>query len=169
MVTCRNCVIACVVLLVGVLVALHFFPTEEKRIRKQFQLLAQYVSKEPGEDLFSMANRIQNIGQLFAEICEFKMEADPLYPFSGNHSREEVKGYALQGRSYFSDLTLKFHDLKAEFPERGTATVHVTGRLIGKSAGGEAVDEIRELGCILKKIDNKWLLSELEVVEVLRR
>jgi hypothetical protein len=34
---------------------------------------------------------------------------------------------------------------------------------------GEQVDETRELECILTKIEKKWLFSQIEVVEVLRK
>ncbi len=165
----RNGVIAGLVLVIGILAAWYLLPSEEKKVKKQFRLLSQYVSKEPGEDLFSMANRIQNMGQLFAETCEFKIEDDPLYSLSGDYTRDEVKGYALRARSYFSDLSLKFEDLKVEFPQKGMAKVQLTGRLTGKSTTGEALDEARELGCVLRKIEKKWLLSRLEVVEVLKK
>jgi len=157
------------VIVIGTLAAFYLFPSEEKRVRKQFDLLSQYVGKEPGEDAFSMANRIQNIRWLFAENCEFKFESDRLSSFSGNYTREEVAAYALRRRSYFSILTLKFYDLKVELPERGMARVHVTARLTGRSVAGENVDEARELMCGLNKIEKKWLISAIEVVEVLKK
>ncbi|OGP88878.1 MAG: hypothetical protein A2156_02435 [Deltaproteobacteria bacterium RBG_16_48_10] len=169
MVKVKNVIITGLILLTGILVVFYLFPSEEKKVRKQFDLLSQYVSKKPGEDLFSMANRIKNMGKLFAEDCEFKIEGDPFYSFSGKYSREEVSGYALRGRSYFSDLSLKFHDLKIEFPEKGLAKVNLTARLAGKSTARESVDEARELQCLLKKIEKKWLFSSFEVVEVLKR
>ncbi len=169
MVNFRNALIAALVLVFGILATLYFLPGERKKVEKQFRLLSQYVAKEPGEDLFSMANRIQNMGQLFAETCEFKIEDDPLYSLSGDYTRDEVKGYALRARSYFSDLSLKFDDVEVNFPEKGTAKVKLTGRLTGKSTVGEAVDETRELVCVLKKVEKKWLLTKLEGVEVLKK
>jgi len=47
--------------------------------------------------------------------------------------------------------------------------VTLTGRLTGRSGTGEQVDETRELECVLKKIERKWLFSEIEVVEVLKK
>jgi hypothetical protein len=162
-------VAAGLVVMAGIAAVFYFSPSEEKRVRKQFGLLSQYVAKEPGEDPFSMANRIQNISRLFAENCEFKIEGDSLYSLSGNYSRQEVAGYALRGRSYFSSLSLTFHDLKIRFPEKGSASVRFTARLAGRSSTGENVDEIRELQCDLNKIEKKWLFSGLEAVEVLKR
>jgi hypothetical protein len=169
MVRLRHVIVAGLVVLIGILVVFYLSPSEEKRVRKRFDLLSQSIAKEPGEDLLSMANRVKNIGRLFAENCEFKIEGDPFYAFSGNYSREEVSGYALRGRTFFSNLSLKFHDLKVEFPEKGTAKVNLTARLTGKSTAGENVDEVRELLCVLMKIEKKWLFSQLEVVQVLRR
>jgi hypothetical protein len=31
------------------------------------------------------------------------------------------------------------------------------------------MDEIRELECLLKKIDSKWLFNQIEVVQVLKK
>jgi hypothetical protein len=169
MVKPKSIVAAGLVVMAGIMAVFYFSPSEEKRVRKQFDLLSQYVKKEPGEDPFSMANRIQNISRLFADPCEFKIEGDSLYSFSGSYSRQEVAGYALRGRSYFSDLTLKFYDLKVQFPERGLSQVRLTARLTGRSSAGEQAEEIRELQCLLNKIEKKWLFSQFEVVEVLKR
>jgi len=169
MVKIKHVIIAGFAVLFGILAILHFLPSEEKKVRTQFDLLSRYVSKEPGEDLFSMANRVKNIGRLFTENSEFRIEGDPLYSFSGNYTREEVSGYALRGRTYFSNLSLKFHDLKIEFPDKATAKVNLTARLTGESTTGEKVDDTREFDCRLKKIEKKWLFSRFEVVEVLRR
>jgi hypothetical protein len=169
MVKLKHAVIAGFVLLAGILAVYYLLPSEEKKVRKRFDLLSQYVTKEPGEDLFSMANRVKNIGSLFANPSEFKIEGDPFYSFSGSYSREEVSAYALRGRSYFSRLSLTFHDLKIEFPERETASVSFTARLTGKSMGGEEVDEPREMRSVLKKVEKNWLFSGFEVVEVLKK
>jgi len=165
----RYAVISGFVVLAGILAVYYLLPSEEKKVKKRFDLLSQYVSKEPDEDLLSMATRVKNIGSLFADPSEFKIEGDPFYSFSGSYSREEVSAYALRGRSYFSRLSLKFHDLKIEFPETDSARVSFTARLTGKSMAGEDVDEPREMRCLLKKVERHWLFSSFEVVEVLKR
>ena len=169
MVKLRSFLIAGSAILVVALAFFYLFPNEEKQVRKQFESLSRYVTKESGEDLLSMANRTQNIGKLFAHECQFNIEGDSFYAFSGKYSREEVTGYALRGRSYFSNLSLKFHDLKIEFPQKEVAKVRLTAVLSGKSTGGERVDEAREFLCVLQKIENKWLFSQFEGIEVLRK
>ena len=157
------------IILIGVLTVFHFLPNDEKKVKKQFDLLSQYVAKESNEDLLSSARRARNTGALFADPCEFKIGGDSFYSLSGEYTREDLTGYVLRGRSYFSSLSLKFHDLTIEFPERGVAKVGLTARLSGKSTGGEKVGEARELLCVLKKIEKRWLFSRFEEVEVLKK
>jgi len=64
---------------------------------------------------------------------------------------------------------LKFYDFHTVFLEKETTKVTLTARLTGRSTAGEQVDETRELDCVLKKIENKWLFSQIEVVEVLKK
>jgi hypothetical protein len=165
----KRLLIAGLLLGIGIGAYFHFFPNEEKRVRKQFQLLSEQVAREPGEDLLSTTQRVKHIGRSFTDPCEFKIEGDPLYALSGKVTREEVMGYALRGRSYFSNLSMKFYDLKVEFPERGKASVRLTARLTGRSVSGENVEETRELLCGLSNVENRWLVQTLEVVEILKR
>lgn len=166
MVRFKYIIIGALVVVIGIGLALYFFPSEEKKIRKQFRLLAEWVSKDSGENTFTMAYKIKNIGTLFDGTCEFKV---PIYSFSGSYTPEEISGYAARGRLSFSQLYLKFYDLNIAFPERGLAKVTLTAKLTGKSNVGEYIDEAHELESLLKKVENKWLFSKVEVVEVLKK
>ncbi len=169
MVTIRHLLIGLIIILGGVLSWKILFPSEEKRVIQRFELLSQYTQKKANEDILSTANRIQNLSQLFANPCEFRIEGDPFYSFSGTYTREEIGSYALRGRSYFLDLSLNFSEYKIKFSDGETAQVQLIGRLTGKTTLGERVDEVRELLCMLKKIEKAWLIARLEVVEVLKR
>ncbi len=169
MVRLKSLLIAGLIVLIGVLAVFYLLPSEEKKVRKQFDLLAQYAVKEPNEDLLSAVNRAKNIARLFSDPCELKAEGDSFYSMAGKYSREEMAGYTFRGRSYFSNLSLKFQDLKVEFPERETASVRLTATLSGRATSGESVDEAREFLSVLRKVEKKWLFSRFEVVEVLKR
>ena len=166
MVRFKNIIIGVLVLVIGIGVTLYFFPSEEKRIKKQFRLLAEWVSKDPGENTFTMAYKVKNIGTLFDGTCEFKV---PVYSFSGSYTPEEISSYAASGRLSCSQLNLKFYDLVIVFPEKGVAKVTLTARLTGKSNVGEYINETHELESVLKKIEKRWLFSKFEVVEVLKK
>jgi hypothetical protein len=155
-----------IVVIIGVTVIYYFLPSEEKKVRKQFHLLSEGVGKSPEENAFTVLQKMKNISALFDEQCELKAPSQSL---SGSYSRQEISMYAGSARSVFSKLDLKFYDFHIVFLERGVARVTLTARLTGRSTAGEQVDEIRELECILKKIEKKWLFSEIEVVEVLKK
>jgi hypothetical protein len=168
MVKTKTILIAVLVLLmvvVGILATL-FFPSEEKQVKKQFALLSEWVSKDPGESTLTMARKMKSIGTLFSESCDL---IAPVHSLSGTYTREEISSLALQSRAQFFDLSLKFYDLNISFPEKGVAKVNLTGKLKGKSTLGETVDETRELDCLLKKIEKKWRFSQFEVIEVLKK
>src|SRR4030042_1043125 len=138
MVRLKYIIMGALVVVAGIGVALYLSPSEEKKVKKQFRLLAEWVSKEPGESPITMVYKIKNIGTLFDGTCEFKI---PAYSFLGNYTPEEISGYASSGRLSLSQLDLKFYDLDITFPDKGTAKVTLTTRVTGKSRRGEYIAE----------------------------
>ena len=151
---------------IGIGAGLTFSQSEAKMVKKQFGFLSEWVAKDPGEKLITTANKTKNIGTLFSEGCSLKI---PIPLLSGRYRPEEISVYAAAYRSYFSKLSLQFYDLVIDFPKKGMARVTLTTRLRGRSTTGESLDEIRELRCLLKKIEKRWLFTDLEVIEVLRK
>jgi len=154
------------IVIIGIVFAVAVFPSEEKRVKKRFHLLSGWVSKSAEENSFTMLKKMKDIGTLFLEPCELKAPQESL---SGSYTRQEISAYAGAARSHFSQLDFKLYDLHIAFPEREVAKVTLTTRLIGKLTSGEQVDEVRELECLLKKIDKKWFFSQVEVIEVLKK
>ena len=154
------------IVIIGVVLAVTVFPSEEKRVKKRFRLLSEWVSKRPEENPITMLQKMKDIGTLFLEPSELKAPNDSL---SGSYTRQEISAYAGSVRSHFSQLDLKLYDLNVAFPEKEVAQVTLTARLIGKFKTGEQVDEIHELDCLMKKVDKKWFFSQIEVIEVLKK
>jgi hypothetical protein len=75
----------------------------------------------------------------------------------------------MAARSLYSKISLKFHDFVIDFPEKDHADVNLTAHMTGKRKTGEYSDGIHELKCKLKKIEDIWLLKEIEIVEVLKK
>jgi hypothetical protein len=159
----RKYLIAGLLGILGLLAFYFFFPSNEKQIKKRLTLLSECASKDQGESTFTMAQKVKSIGPLFTEKVKLKI---PDYELSGSYTRPDIENYAVRVRLSFSRLSLQFSDLSITFPEKGAANVALTGRLTGKSTSGEEVDETRELAFALKKIEDQWLFSEVEVVEV---
>lgn len=159
-------VIPGLIVILGLLAFYFSFPSEEKKIKKRFTLLSEAASKGQGESTFTMAHKVRNIGSLFTEKVKLQI---PDYELSGSYTRQDIVNYAVRARLSFSRLSLQFFDLIITFPEKKAANVTLTSRLTGKSISGEAVDESRELGFVLKKIEDQWLFSDVEVIEVLKK
>ncbi|MGZ3539395.1 MAG: hypothetical protein ACXVAB_15365 [Thermodesulfobacteriota bacterium] len=162
----KHLLVSAVIVVAGIVVIITLIPSEEKRVKRQFALLSEWVSKSPEENAFTMLQKMKNIGNLFDERCEMKI---PDQSLSGSYTRQEVSTYAGSARSYLSQLDLKFYDLHIIFPEKEIAKVNVTARLTGWSTAGERMDETRELECVLRKLDKQWLFSQIEVIEVLKK
>jgi len=121
MVKIKYLLIGVLIVILGILAAVIFFPNKEKRVKKQFNLLSEWVSRSPDENTFTLLQKMKNIGNLFDEHCELKAPSQSL---SGSYTREEISAYAGSARSYFSQLDLKFYDLHVVFPENEVAKVN---------------------------------------------
>jgi len=166
MVRSKYVIIAVFMLVLGILVIWHFFPDEEKKVRRQFDLLGEYASKTAVENPLAAASRAQKIVSLFANPCEMRV---PFAHLDGAYHHQEIGATAAAARSRFSELSLRFDDGTVLFPEKDLAEVQVTGRLTGKQTHGDRVGETRELHCRLQKLEGQWLFYKLEVVEVLQK
>ena len=87
--------------IIGIVFAVAVFPSEEKRVKKRFHLLSEWVSKSPEENSFTMLQKMKDIGSLFLEPCELKAPHESL---SGSYTRQEISAYAGSARSHFSRL-----------------------------------------------------------------
>ena len=107
------------------------------------------------------------MGALFADRVDLKA---PGYELSGTHTRREIVHLAARARMAFSQMTLKFHDVSVAISGEGSAKVSATGRLKGMAAKDQSVDEIQDLELTFQKGgEGRWLITAVEVVEVLKR
>ena len=72
MVKIKYLLIGVLIVIIGILAAVIFFPNEEKRVKKQFNLLSEWVSKSPEENTFTLLQKMKNIGTLFAQEPGFQ-------------------------------------------------------------------------------------------------
>lgn len=166
MVKVKYVIIALFVVAIGVVAAIHLSQSEEKKVKKQFDRLSRWASKQAGENTFTMAKKTREIGTLFTEQCQFKAD---IISFSGRYSREEISSHAARARLPFLDLSLHFHDINVSFPEREVAKVFLTAKLTGKLSTGEPVDETHQVHILLRKNEKSWLFAEIDLIEVLKK
>ena len=71
-------------------------------------------------------------------------------------------------RGFYSQAKVSLHDVAIDITPEKTAVVRGTIRLLAQGAG-EKVADVHELRAEMRPIDGKWLLTAVEIVEVLER
>jgi hypothetical protein len=143
----------------------HFFPNEEKRIRRMLGELAEVTSipsrSTPAGNLAAV-NRLRDF--LTAEV-----EVDVELPGEHRHSlvgRQELVQAALAARANLQGLKVEFLDVAVTLdPGRETATVNLTVRV---TQAGERDFLVEELKLALKQEDRQWRLAKAETVRTLK-
>ncbi len=166
MVKAKYSIIAGGVLVAGIIAFFIFSQSEEAKVKKQFEFIADKIEKTPGESKIIAATKANRIREVFAETC--KIHA-PAHSFSRDTSSDELSTLFLSERFEYSEISLKFYDFAIDFPEKGSAQVNLTASMEGKLTTGEFIEDLHELKCKLQKIEDIWRLKEIEMVEVLKK
>lgn len=166
MVNTKNFIIVTGILIAGIIAFFIFFQNEEAKIKKQFKSIADKIEKAPVENQIIAAANAKKISEMITNPCRINA---PGYSFSRDISPGELSRFVLARRSLYSKLSLKFYDFIIDFPEKNSARVSVTEIIKGTLKTGELVEDLHELECTLIKIEDNWRLTEITVVEVLRK
>ena len=78
MVSVKRIIVAALVVIIGVFAARYIFQSEERKVKKRFNLLSDWVSKDVDEDNFTMTRKTLGIGTLFAGKCILKTHIHPI-------------------------------------------------------------------------------------------
>jgi hypothetical protein len=158
--------VAVVLVAVGIWATGCFTESEEKKVRRQFDRLSEWVSRDSEETIFTAVRKSRNVASVCADDCVVVAE-DP--SLAGAYGREDIARRTTQVRSSFTELRLQFYDLHIEMADAESANAVVTAGATGTTRYQEWVDETREVACTLAKTDGEWLFVRVEVVAVLER
>ncbi len=155
------------ILLLAVIAAIiAVFPTNTRRVKRRVHDLAKWVSKVPDESNMVMVAKLNNIKGALAEDCRLHA---PTEDVSDTYGRQDVVRMIAGARAQFEQVDITVTDLHVTFAQKKSAAATFTGTITGLDSGGSVFREIREIVCTLQKIDNAWLLTEAEIVEVLQK
>jgi len=140
-----------------------FFQSDTAKIKKCFHTLSEQSEKSGDEHEIIAAAAARKIESLFAETVWIDL---PAYDIDQTFARNEISSRVLYARAQYREISLKFEDVKIEFPEEGAAIVTLTGILKATTITGERVAEAHHLECELKKMEDEWLLTGVIGVEI---
>lgn len=166
MVKAKHIIIALVILAGGIIAFFVFFQSEEAKVRRQFERVAEKIEKTPEESVIVSATKANRVSEAFAETCTVHA---PAYSFSKDVSSDELSTHILSMRSQYSIISVKLYDFVIDFPEKASARVRLTASVEGKLTTGESTKDLHELKCRLRKIEDTWRIEEVEIVQVLKK
>lgn len=149
----------------AVVLFFFLFPNQEKEVKKQLNRLSRYASKQQDEPTLTSLTTSAKIGKLFAETSILKIKNPGI---EGSFSRKEIMDRVTMARNAFGDLNVSFYDIDIRFPGETTAEAVLTMRMLGK-LGTEDFADVQEVRFGLEKTDRKWLINEVEFIEVLEK
>ncbi len=154
-------------LLAGVLglLALRFWPSDERAIRAQLRLIEEAGSKQPAEQPVEALAKATQLADLFNDPCRLVVTAAQhaaIYP------RKQIQERIVMARALYAEVEVTLHDIAIALGEHHTAVVRGTIRLHGQSKG-EPLADAQELRAEMAKIDGTWLFTSVEIVEVVER
>ncbi len=149
--------------------ALWFFvfrSTDEAKIKKQFQILAESASKAGEETAATLYLKSASLSALFDDHCSL----DVAHSFvSGSYTPEEVSSKMVQAHKLFETATMKIYNLTVRMDGENKASAIFTLRFTGKSKNGASFDETREIEASLIRKEGKWLFCAFKIAQVIER
>lgn len=145
--------------------AFRFWSSDDRAIRKQLAVIEEAGSKEPAEQSIEALFKARQIAALFSDPCWLTVASAN---HGGEYPRKQIQDRMLMVRGFYTQAKVSLHDITIDLSPEKTAVVRGTIRLRGEGAG-EKVADVHELRAEMRPIDGKWLLTAVEIVEVLER
>lgn len=160
-----NLLLLAALITVGVLMWLHFFPNEEKRVRKMLSNLAQDVSVPEKSKIIANALASDSIAGYFTPDAEIDVNVPEL----GQHTingRQEIVQIAMAARAQLPGLRVEFSDTAIKVdPSKETATVELTAKV---NIPGQREIGMQDVRLSLKKYDGDWRIAKAETVKAFK-
>lgn len=127
-------------------------PSDEKRIKKQFQRLSEAVAKHGEEGNASTAIKMFALGNLLNDQVDIRIRD---FPFNGEQSADTLISLASRGRSYFRRIEVDIYEIEILLHDHEQADARCVARVSVES------DQYRDHGvrhfmASLAKVDKEW-------------
>jgi hypothetical protein len=155
----KRIILGTVLSMVAVLAALWlFWPSEEDRIREQFDELSDLASKTEDASPLSGALGIKNFANLFCKEVSLKTRSSKL--FTGNYTNHELARRYGRLRVFAKSLDLSFEALEFQTIDENDAKVTVRVLAWGTDKSGKKHGEDFRAEVLLQKLEGEWKFRE---------
>lgn len=140
--------------------------SDEAQVRQTLRELCRIASKHEGEKNSTGLLKMRAVEGVFAPECRIDFRHEM---FGGTYKTEELASALMRSRTIFRSCDVNFHDLSIVMAPPDRATAYFAGTLDARMSDGKSVSEARDLECKFRKIDNRWLITDIAVREVLEK
>jgi hypothetical protein len=152
-------------LLVALAVVFFLLPSDEKKIRRNLDLLAEYSSSTSGEAAIAELQKAAMAVKLCSDPCRVHIES---FTITRDFSKKELRDNLIMMKKMLPRTTFTFHDTVVELTEDDRAEIVTTLSLSGKIADDRFTDAY-ELNIIAIKTEGDWYFSAFTVVEFMEQ
>jgi hypothetical protein len=146
-------------------ITFFFWPSDEKKISRKLDALADYCSSENSETGIETLQKAALAAKLCTDPCTVHMES---LNINRQFGRKEFTDRLLLMKKRLPDTRFSFHDTDINKVNDNQADVITTLRLNGKSVNGEFTDAY-EMHITVVKNDGGWHFSSFTVVEFMKK
>ncbi len=153
-------------LLLAAGLAVWFFydsDSDETKIRRTVDQLAQALSKTPGESAATALLKVQTIVNSFEAPVDVAMGEYAL----GTYDAERLAASAGQYRTYIARATVSADDFEITRTAPDRAHGFFSGKFSGESKNGLTHTEVQDIEVTLVKIDGRWKIKNIRFRKVL--
>ena len=154
-----------IVILVAAASLYLLLPSDEKKIRKNLNTLAEYCSSSSEEGPIPTLKKVMLAGKLCSYPCRVQVES---FKINQDFSKKEFTDHVLMLKKMTLNTQFSYHDTVINFPMDGKAELVSTLRLAGKTKDNRFTDAY-ELDIQAEKINGDWLFSSFTVVEFMEQ
>ena len=142
-----------------------FWPSAEKEISANLDLLAEYCSSDKNETALETLQKARLAAKLCTDPCTVQMTS---LNIDRQFKQKELTDRFLMMKKRLPETSFSFHDTDIKILPDNRAEVITTIRLNGKSVHGEFTDAY-ELNITVARTDGEWLFSSFTVAEFMKK
>ena len=141
-------------------------PSEEDRIRRQLDDLAETASVEAGESPLIRTARAARIANHFTQHAHVDL-GGPFEPLQG---RAALTALVVGLRLPQEGIAVEILDTAVRVDGSSTgATASMTAQVSTRATARDALLEAREVAVRLRKVDGEWLVDDMRAVDTIER